>query len=214
MNPITLKHFLFSTISKNLRKNNEALWDHSELGEVQKLQDLLTREKAIDINSTLLDDWTALHLAANEGHQEVVKVLIDFGANIEAETRMNRRALHIACIRGNLEVVRILLAVNAEKNPKDKDFYTPLHFASENGYNDIIKILLEYGASPNVKNYQGNTPLDICLGVETRKVFDEYQVRVENDYGRTFFGDAIINNSRADHVGKFLKYMEKSKASV
>lgn len=178
------------------------------------MQDLLAREKAIDVNSTLLDDWTALHLASNEGHEEVVRILIEYGANIESETRMNRRALHIACIRGNLEVVKILLDANAEKNPKDKDFYTPLHFAAENGYNEILKILLEYGATPNVKNYQGNTPLDICLNVETRKIFDEFKVNVQNDYGRSFFGDAIINNSRADHVGKFLIYMEKSKASV
>lgn len=178
------------------------------------MQDLLTQKKDLDINSTLLDDWTALHLAANEGYAEVVQILIKHGANIEAETRMNRRALHIACLRGNLEVVKILINADAKKDCKDKDFYTPLHFAAVNGSNKIIKVLLESGASHNVKNYQGNTPLDICLNVDTRKIFDEYKVRVENDYGRTFLGDAILNNSRADHVGKFLIYMEKNKTSV
>ena len=201
--------------SKNLRKNNEMLWDYAELGEAQKLQELLTHEKAIDLNSTLLDDWTALHLAANEGHKEVVRVLLDFGANIEAETRMNRRALHIACLRGNLEVVKILIEGKADRNPKDKDSYTPLHFVSENGSNEIIKLLLENGALSNIKNYQGNTPLDLCLNVETRKIFDECKVSVENDYyGRTFLGDAILNNSRADHINKFLILKEKNKASL
>ncbi len=183
------------------------------MGEAVKLRELL-REKTVDINSTLLDDWTALHLAANEGHKEIVEILIENGSNIEAETRMKRRALHIACLRGNLEVVKILMNANADKNTKDKDSYSPLHFASENGYNEIIKVLLENGACPNGKNYQGNTPLDLCLNVDTRKIFDNYQVSVENEYGRTFLGDAIINNSRADHVGRFLVYMEKNKTSV
>ena len=184
------------------------------MGESQKLLDVLTREKAIDLNSTLLDDWTALHLAANEGHKEVVKILIDHGANIEAEARRNRRALHIACLRGNLEVVKILINAKAELSAKDKDSYTPLHFTSENGSNDIIRLLLENGASPNVKNYQGNTPCDLCLNVETRKIFDECKCTVENDYGRTFLGDAILNNSRADHINRFLIMKEKNKASM
>ena len=184
------------------------------MGEAQKLQDLLTKEKAVDINSTLLDDWTALHLAANEGHKQIVEILINFGANIEAQTRMNRRALHIACLRGNLDVVKILINAGAEKDPQDKDSYTPLHFASENGYNEIIKDLLAKEANPNIKNFQGNTALDLCLNVETRKIFDEYNVNVENSYGRVFLGDAIIKNSRADHVGKFLSIMEKNRNSV
>ncbi|RPB22051.1 ankyrin, partial [Terfezia boudieri ATCC MYA-4762] len=60
---------------------------------------------------------TALHLAAENGHLEVVKVLLDKGATMDATTwYKNRTALHMAAENGHLEVVKVLLDKGATIN--------------------------------------------------------------------------------------------------
>ncbi|RPB22045.1 ankyrin, partial [Terfezia boudieri ATCC MYA-4762] len=59
---------------------------------------------------------TALHIAAKKGHLEVVKVLLDKGATINAMTHVNRTALHMAAENGHLEVVKVLLDKGATIN--------------------------------------------------------------------------------------------------
>ena len=88
------------------------------MNDVNNLRSLLEKEKGLDINSKLIDDWTALHLAANEGHSEIIEILSQYKANLEAETKMERRAIHIAALRGNLKVIQILVKNGAEINPR------------------------------------------------------------------------------------------------
>lgn len=180
------------------------------------LKELLEKEICLDVNSKLIDDWTALHLASSEGHPEIIKILIDHGANIEAETKMERRAIHIAALRGNLKVIEVLIERKASLNPQDKDLFTPLHYAAQAGYIDIIKILMENKANPFIKNYQSSTSLDLCYNVDTRKIFEEYikDVDMNDSYGRVFTGDAVFPNSRGDHVMRMLMLNNQNKKSM
>jgi ankyrin repeat protein len=90
------------------------------MNEISHLRSLLEKEKGLDVNSKLIDDWTALHLAANEGHAEIIDILIQYKANLEAETKMERRAIHIAALRGNIKVIQILVHNGANINPRVK----------------------------------------------------------------------------------------------
>ena len=54
-------------------------------GDVEGLQDLL--DQGVDVNSIDLDGRTALHIAACEGHADVVKLLLSRKANIDARDR-------------------------------------------------------------------------------------------------------------------------------
>jgi ankyrin repeat protein len=112
------KHKLNFNSPRNSRKLRENLWDYSEMNDVNHLRSLLEKEKGLDINSKLIDDWTALHLAANEGHSEIIEILSQYKANLEAETKMERRAIHIAALRGNLKVIQILVKNGAQINPR------------------------------------------------------------------------------------------------
>lgn len=127
------------------------------------LQDLIA-----DLNHRGLDNWTALHFAANEGHSEVVKELLSL-PDIEKEpvSSINRTPMHLGAIRGHTNIVRMLLDCRTkpevDRNCKDFDMNTPLHYASEYGHFEcIIYLIKEAGADPFIKNKFGYTPSDIA----------------------------------------------------
>jgi len=193
-----------------VKKNYENLWDAAEMGDLNRLIELLASNNKpypLDLNAKTLDDWTALHLASNEGHWQIIELLLKNDINKEAITKMGRKALHIAAIRGNYEVVKLLIQANCEIDYQDTDLCAALHYASEHGHEKILRELLQNKALTNVKNYQGMTPIDLSQDCKIRKIFEEFGVSVDeesNFYGRTLYGPCIRNNSRADHVSNLL----------
>lgn len=120
---------------------------------------------AADINVKGLDQWTALHFAANEGKGEVVRELLTHKADIDKEPRSSilRTPLHLAAIRGHTSIVRLLIQSGCDKNTKDFDENTPLHHASEFGHFEcIIYLIKEAEADCMSKNKFGYIPSDIA----------------------------------------------------
>ena len=121
-----------------------------------------------DINHKGLDQWTALHFAANEGHFEVVEFLLKHPEiDKEPASSINRTPLHLAAIRGHTNIVRMLIEhpgkPHVDKNFKDFDENTPLHYASEYGHFEcIIYLVKEAQADAFLKNKFGYTPSDIA----------------------------------------------------
>ena len=74
-----------------------------------------------------------IHAAAN-GRVEVVRVLLEGGANVERVNAYQRTALYIAASHGHLEVCRLLLDWGAKVDPVDWLKETPLHDAVQRGH--------------------------------------------------------------------------------
>lgn len=135
------------------------------MDEVRRLLDKrVLHDLVADINYKGLDQWTALHFAANEGKLEVVHELLKRKKlDKEAMSTIMRTPLHCAAIRGYLPIVRALISAGAEKNVKDFDENTPLHYASEFGHFEcIIYLVKECNADPMVRNKFGYIPSDIA----------------------------------------------------
>ncbi|KAH8585593.1 ankyrin repeat-containing domain protein, partial [Bisporella sp. PMI_857] len=70
---------------------------------------------------------TALHHASDNGHLEVVTLLLEKGADLEAADIYGKTALHHASRNGHLEVVTLLLEKGADVKARDKIYgQTPL----------------------------------------------------------------------------------------
>lgn len=92
------------------------------------------------------------------GHDVVVGVLIDHGANID-EISGSRTALHWAVLYGHLATVRLLLERGAKIETRG---YTPLCDASDIHNKTIVKMLFEH-ADAEAKDNWGNTPLHYAI---------------------------------------------------
>jgi ankyrin repeat protein len=87
---------------------------------------------------------TALHLAAENGHDEIVLVLFKNGANIDArETKYGQTPLHLAALNGHKAVTETLLQNGAQADLKDKEGWMAIHVAVWTGKGEVVQVLLE-----------------------------------------------------------------------
>lgn len=90
---------------------------------------------------------TALHGAAVKGDSDIVRFLLEKGANPNAETNLGYTPLHYAVTSGSFEVVRLLLEKKADPNARGWQGWRPLHRAAANGETEIALLLVKAGAS-------------------------------------------------------------------
>ncbi|KAI6652086.1 Transient receptor potential cation channel [Oopsacas minuta] len=108
------------------------------------------------INDPNSDGITPLHLAAREGHIEVVKLLLKFGAILH-HCPKGFSPFALATLTGSLRTLQILL--ESFKYAKDMSTYngdTPLHIAASNGHSEIVTFLLDKNAKITLNN-EGTT---------------------------------------------------------
>ena len=67
------------------------------------------------------DGLTALILASQDGKKEVVKFLIDWGADVEAKSNIGWTSLMCAAAYGHLDVVKVLFFQKASVDTQDTE---------------------------------------------------------------------------------------------
>jgi len=127
---------------------------------------LLTNGSKVNSENELHSD-TPLHFVVRNGDIEIVKVLLDRGADIDG-VNWNINLLHIAVESKNVGIIELLLNQGACVNARHCNSSTPLLLAAEGGSEGIVKLLLQHGADVNsayTSTYrEGYTPL--CLAVK------------------------------------------------
>ena len=108
---------------------------------------------------------TPLLLAAMRGRLGPTRLLLEAGAELEAQTYV-MVPLHAAASRGHLDVARALVEAGAEKDPTTQNGLTPIHFAATHGHLDIVRFLVESGADYHLTARNGSTALDAAIAQE------------------------------------------------
>jgi len=110
-------------------------------------------------------NMTALHGASAGSTIEMVKLLIENGADIHKRGVNNFTALHFATLGGNVEIVQCLLDNGADVNAKALAGMTPLHTVAIRGTPEMVKLLVSRGANINAKGDNGSTPLVLLSNI-------------------------------------------------
>jgi hypothetical protein len=129
----------------------------AQSGNTPAILDLL--KKGLDVNAR--DDLygrTILMHAALFGHMDVVRLLIDKGADVNAATKNGTTALLLSAGKGNAEIAGFLLDKGADVNANDGNG-TALILAADKGNAKFVSFLINKGADVDAKSSNGNTAL-------------------------------------------------------
>ncbi|MCY4645598.1 MAG: ankyrin repeat domain-containing protein [Gammaproteobacteria bacterium] len=152
---------LLASLAASVEAQDAGLMGAARQGDAEAVQTLLAG--GADPSQAQGDGMTALHMAALEGHGDVVDVLLAAGAEVGATTRIGAYTpLHLASQAGHGAVVRSLLERGADANlATTNSGATPLHLAARVvAGEDAVAALLEHGADVNAREGSaGQTPL-------------------------------------------------------
>ena len=121
-------------------------------------------DAGVDVNEESSTGLTPLHYAASSGHNDIVELLIERGANVNAtDSGKGATPLDYAHWRDHEEVIETLNAHNAqrehEKGGKGIGHPSVIHDAALDGDIDEVQRQLDAGVDPNLKSSKGATPL-------------------------------------------------------
>lgn len=102
---------------------------------------------------------TALHEAARHGHVQVTRLLLDYGANVNARTGDGMTPLHEAVRFHCHTIASLLLKHGADAELPLDNGLTALHLAALHGDVEMVQLLHEHGASIDSQSRHGRTPL-------------------------------------------------------
>ncbi|CAF0959555.1 unnamed protein product, partial [Brachionus calyciflorus] len=179
---------------------NEELVKAAANGDLEKCEYILGLPSA-DVNC-LFSGHSAIHAASQNGHLEIIKLLIRYNVDVELEDKDGDRAIHHAAFGNEPKVIELLCNENVidskatsskspidsntiksklnhlELNSRNKKMQTALHIAVNKGHIDVVKVLLNLGAHTSLQDIDGDTPLHDAI---TKKNYDIIKLLLDDN---------------------------------
>ncbi|XP_013399638.1 integrin-linked protein kinase isoform X2 [Lingula anatina] len=141
-----------------------------------------------DLNQGDDHRFSLLHWASREGRTNIVDMLIQRGARINATNMGDDTALHLAASHGHRDIVLMLLHNKANINAINEHGNTPLHYSCFWSQDIISEDLVNNGALVSMCNKFGETPLDKAKP-RMAKILKDRAVALGQDLNRIPFKD-------------------------
>ena len=184
------EYMIYTTMS-DVNKRLIMASDRGQIGGVQKFLD-----QGANVNARApFSNNTALMLASRNGHPDVVRLLLERGAKMEATIAGGNTALMLASRNGHLAVANLLLEMGADIDHINEEGETALIIATDQGLINMVKLLLEKGANVDSTDDAGNTALMYAVQRGNLRIVrllleKGADVNATNDYGDTILSYA------------------------
>jgi len=131
----------------------------------------------VDVDAVDNNHSTLLHRASYNGAVEVVQLLLECGANINARNKEGHTPLHRVLVElgdgartSFFDTIQLLLDHGADVDALDDAQSTPLHVASKYGSAKATRLLLERGAKVHLQDNEGHTPSQVASAEGHEKI--------------------------------------------
>ncbi len=102
---------------------------------------------------------TALMWAAETGQVSVIRLLLQYGAQVDRSNPKGGTALMYAAVGGHVDAIRTLVEAGADPDHRVRHGWSPLLLATAKGHVDSVRALVELGADPKRRDVYGWTLL-------------------------------------------------------
>uniref|UniRef100_A0A673A4X1 Euchromatic histone-lysine N-methyltransferase 2 n=1 Tax=Sphaeramia orbicularis TaxID=375764 RepID=A0A673A4X1_9TELE len=123
---------------------------------------LLLETGQVDVNAQDSGGWTPIIWAAEHKHVDVIKALLNRGANVTVKDKELNVCLHWAAYAGNVDIAELVLNAGCSLSSVNMHGDTPLHIAAREGYLECVVLFLSRGADIDIMNREGDTPLSLA----------------------------------------------------
>ena len=173
------------TIARLIEAKNEA--DEQEVraqtlvpaikaGDLEEVEQLIAASTAVNARLPMVgspdDDYTPLAIAAREGHADIIRALLEAGADPRRLIGLFRgTALHEACYFGHTDVIRTMTQGHERTGTRASDLdaqgayngMTPLHDAVWHGHLEAARVLVDAGHPLHLRTHAGLTPRELAV---------------------------------------------------
>lgn len=120
-----------------------------------------------------------LHIAGGADAVDVVKLLLERGADPNAKDDWEQTPLHQVANEASsgVEVAKVLIAAHAELEVHDNQGFTPLQLAVFHDNLPLVVALLDGGANPNATTNAGRSSLDVANDKHFEDIVAELEKR-------------------------------------
>ena len=152
--------------------NNENLLQYAILFDKYDFIPYIFKKKININNQDITNGLCALHQIVIKNKIEIVKMLINYGANINIQDYYGNTAVHYCISEENIEILQLLLQYDPNLNLIDIDGNTPLHLYLKNSY--LEKEILQLLITKSDLNIQNNNGLTCLKNIIDLYIVDNY----------------------------------------
>uniref|UniRef100_A0A1X7V0L0 Death domain-containing protein n=2 Tax=Amphimedon queenslandica TaxID=400682 RepID=A0A1X7V0L0_AMPQE len=133
--------------------------------------EFLLQLETVNIDHTNEENWTALMLACERGHEDIVHSLLCAGANVNIQDNHGWTALMTASEHNHISIIHMLLQANANPHLKKSNGSNALLIASYSGYYEVVELLISKGVDCQHQRKDGaNAFMAACKNGHTQIV--------------------------------------------